>query len=40
MSEVFPEKFTYDEQSKELTVEFVDGSVVRYFFLLTLDLRS
>ena len=37
MSEVFPEKFTYDEQSKELIVEFVDGSVVRYF---SVDPRS
>ena len=37
MSEVFPEKFTYDEQNMELTVEFVDGSVVRYF---SVDPRS
>jgi hypothetical protein len=37
MSQVFPEKFAYDKQSKELTVEFVDGSVVRYF---DIDPRS
>jgi KTSC domain len=35
--QVFPNKFTYDEQTKELTVEFADGSVVRYF---EIDPRS
>ena len=31
MSQVFPKKFTYDEQTKQLEVEFVDGSITRYF---------
>ena len=37
MSQVFPEKFAYDKQSRELTVEFVDGSVCVYF---DIDPRS
>ena len=31
MSQVLPMKFEYDEESKELVVEFGDGSQVKYF---------
>ena len=37
MSEVFPEKFTYDEETGQLEVEFADGSFTRYF---EIDPRS
>jgi hypothetical protein len=30
MSQVFPEKFTYDEENRELIVDFANGSIVRY----------
>jgi hypothetical protein len=39
---ILPERFTYDEEARELVVEFVDGSVVKYFPLdpAFLDPRS
>jgi hypothetical protein len=33
MSQVFPKKFTYGEETRELVVEFGDGSIVKYFAL-------